>query len=110
MRLFLYGTLMAPAVLAQRSGAPGPRATTPATLAGWRRVGIARLRWPTLRRARNAIVPGVVVQVHARAFGRLAAWEGPAYTLRRVVVATPSGNCAAWCWIAPGATRRPWRG
>jgi hypothetical protein len=57
MRLFLYGTLLDPAVLAP-----------------------------------------------------LAAYEGPRYRLTRVVVATPSSKSAAWTWIAPAATRRPWRG
>lgn len=114
MRLFVYGTLLAPATLARRAGTPGLRHIGSATLPNHCRVGIPRLRWPTLRRARNTAVTGAIVTAPARAVGRLAAWEGPEYVLRRVVVATPRGNCAAWCWIAPRATRRPpgaqWRG
>jgi hypothetical protein len=40
---------------------------------------------------------------------RLAAYEGPAYRLTRVVVQTPNGKTAAHTWIAPGGTRLPWK-
>jgi hypothetical protein len=39
----------------------------------------------------------------------LAAYEGPAYRLTRVVVQTPNGKTAAHTWIAPGGTRLPWK-
>jgi hypothetical protein len=44
-----------------------------------------------------------------RVLARLAAYEGSAYRLTRVVVQTPNGNTVAHTWIAPGGTRRKWR-
>lgn len=110
VRLFLYGSLLDPALLARRGGEPClPARLRPATLAGWRRVSTLDGRYPTLRRARSGRVRGAVLHVPARALARLAAWEWPSYHLARVVVATPSGNTVAHTWIAPGAMRRPWK-
>jgi gamma-glutamylcyclotransferase (GGCT)/AIG2-like uncharacterized protein YtfP len=100
MRLFLYGTLLGDRRL-------GPSA--PAILMGWRRVGLRGTRYPTLRRDRQGAVSGAVVNVPAAVLRRLVAYEGPAYRLARVVVRTASGKTAAYAWIAPGGTRRPWR-
>ena len=109
MRLFLYGTLLDPAVLARRGGDTALRASgIAASLTGWTRVGIGCLPWPTLRRARGGVVRGVVVEADAAALRRLAAYEGPAYRLTRVVATTPTGKTAAWTWIAPGGTHRRW--
>ena len=104
MRLFLYGTLLDPAVWARRAGTLGR--TTPATLSGWRRVCLRASPYPTLRRGGS--VAGQVRDVSAATLRRLVAYEGPRYRLTRVVVATPRGNTAAWTWIAAAATRRPW--
>lgn len=110
MRLFLYGTLLNPAMLAQRSGDPtAPRRCMAATLHGWQRVALPNGRWPTLCRRRNGAVTGVVVDADAAAARRLAAYEGDAYRLAAVVVATATGNVAAKVWIAPGGTRRLWK-
>ncbi len=111
MRLFLYGTLLQPATLATRSGDTAlPRRCVPATLHGWRRVALPAVPWPTLRRHRGGVISGTVVDVSAMAAKRLAAYEGAAYRLVPVVVATANGKTAARAWIAPGGTRRPWRG
>lgn len=80
----------------------------PTCLAGWRRVGLRRSPYPTLRRGGR--VPGAVLDVGAPALRRLTAYEGPRYRLTRVVVATPRGKIGAWTWIAAGATHRPWKG
>jgi len=109
MRLFLYGTLVDPDTLAARSGdARLPERCRPAELPGWRRVGLAGTPYPTLRPARGARTPGVVVDVGPAALRRLTGYEGPAYRLTRVVVATAQGETAAHAWIAPGGTQRPW--
>lgn len=100
MRLFVYGTLLGDARL-------GPR--VPATLSGWRRVGLRGTRYPTLRRDRNGRVSGAVVDVPARTLAQLAVYEGPSYRLTRVVVATAKRKTAAHAWVAPGATHRPWK-
>ncbi|HUN43851.1 MAG TPA: gamma-glutamylcyclotransferase family protein [Acetobacteraceae bacterium] len=110
MRLFLYGTLLNPATLAERSGDPAaPRRCIAAILHGWQRVALPNARWPTLRRRRNSEVTGAVVDVDAAAARRLAVYEGDAYRLVPVVVATATGNIAAKVWIAPGGTCRPWK-
>jgi gamma-glutamylcyclotransferase (GGCT)/AIG2-like uncharacterized protein YtfP len=110
MRLFLYGTLLDPETLAQRSGDPSiaMRLAT-ATLRGWERVALPDARWPTLRRRHGGCVVGVVVDVGAAAARRLAAYEGSAYRLTPVVVTTPNGSAAARAWIAPGGTHRQWK-
>ncbi|HTW71867.1 MAG TPA: gamma-glutamylcyclotransferase family protein [Acetobacteraceae bacterium] len=110
MRVFLYGTLLNPATLAQRSGDPSlPHRCMVATLQGWQRVALPNGRWPTLRRHRNGEVTGALVDLDAAAARRLAAYEGDAYRLVPVVVATATGNTAAKAWIAPGGTHRPWK-
>ena len=96
MRLFLYGTLLNPTTLAQRSGdAAAPTRCIAATLHGWQRVALPNGRWPSLRRQRGGQVFGAVADVNAAAVRRLAAYEGEAYRLVPVVVATASGNTAA---------------
>jgi hypothetical protein len=52
---------------------------------------------------------GALLDAPSRVLARLAAYEGPAYRLTRVVVQTANGNTVAHTWIAPGATRREWR-
>ncbi|HKM64130.1 MAG TPA: gamma-glutamylcyclotransferase family protein [Acidisphaera sp.] len=109
MRVFLYGTLLDPATLAARSGDPRlPARCRPAALQGWRRVALAGSPYPTLRPARGTRTPGVVVDVGPAALRRLVAYEGPAYRLTRLVVATAQGETAVHAWIAPGGTQRPW--
>jgi gamma-glutamylcyclotransferase (GGCT)/AIG2-like uncharacterized protein YtfP len=105
MRLFLYGTLLDPDLLAAFTG----RAVllTPATLRGWRRVALPDTRYPTLRRAPGA-VEGVLATVDRPTLARRAAYEGPSYRLTSVVVHTAHGGKPAWAWIAPGGTRRDW--
>jgi gamma-glutamylcyclotransferase (GGCT)/AIG2-like uncharacterized protein YtfP len=111
MRLFLYGTLLDADTLASRGGHADLAAhLVPATLSGWRRVGLRGGRYPTLQRDRVGTVRGAVLIAPARVRLRLAAWEGSNYRLTRVVVDTPNGKTAAHTWIAPGGTRRPWNG
>ena len=106
MRLFLYGTLLDPRILALRSGDPAlPQRCRVAVLRGWRRVRLARTRWPTLRRCANATTAGKIVVAGAAALRRLAAYEGPEYRLRRLLI---ESRTPAWAWIAPGGTMQPW--
>jgi gamma-glutamylcyclotransferase (GGCT)/AIG2-like uncharacterized protein YtfP len=109
MRVFLYGTLLDPATLAARSGDVRlPGRCRLAVLLGWRRVALAGTPYPTLRPAHGARTLGAVVDLGPPALRRLTAYEGPAYRLVRVVVATAQGETAAHAWIAPGGTQRPW--
>ncbi|WP_439598597.1 gamma-glutamylcyclotransferase family protein [Falsiroseomonas sp.] len=85
LEVFLYGTLLDPAVLWRRSGrrfAQG--AARPAVLRGWRRVGLRGAPYPTLRRARHHLVPGLVLRLAGAPLRRLIAYEGAAYRLRPV--------------------------
>jgi hypothetical protein len=76
MRLFVYGTLLDPNVLATRGGDPLlTSCRAPAVLAGWCRVALRGGRYPTLRRHRNGQVQGALVTVPARALARLAAYD-----------------------------------
>lgn len=105
MRLFLYGTLLRPALLARFAGRAMRQ--TPAALPGWRRVRLRGTPYPTLRRAR-AVVPGALVEVPAAALRRLDAYEGPRYRRVRVTVRAGSRPRAAVAWIAAAVTLRPW--
>lgn len=105
VRLFLYGTLLDPELLARFAGHAVP--LSPATLHGWRRVALPGTPYPTLRRAR-ATVSGAVATVDRAALARLSAYEGPRYRLTPVVVRTARGSQAASAWIAPGGTLRDW--
>ena len=111
MRLFLYGTLLGPDTLARRGGGASAVRARPvaATLRGWKRVRMRDGRCPTLRRDRTGSVRGAVATVRADALARLAAYEGPAYRLTRVVVDTSNGKTVARAWIAPGGTHVAWK-
>ncbi|MDO9503140.1 gamma-glutamylcyclotransferase family protein [Falsiroseomonas sp.] len=102
VEVFLYGTLLDPAVLAARSGRRfPPRAWRPALLAGWRRVMLRRQPYPTLRRARGGRVAGVLIRVCGAPLRRLMAYEGAAYRLRPVRPCRPGrGPALAMAWIA----------
>ncbi len=107
MRLLVYGTLLDSAILATRAVDPAlPRRCRDAVLRGWRRVRLTHTRWPTLRRSAGGVVAGKIRIASAAALRRLAAYEGPLYRFRRVVV---EPRTPAWTWIAPGGTRNPWR-
>jgi gamma-glutamylcyclotransferase (GGCT)/AIG2-like uncharacterized protein YtfP len=105
--LFLYGSLLDPAVWRRHAGGKPNISGRPARLSGWRRVGLRGSSYPTLRR--GGAVKGLLRRVDAATLRRLIAYEGPRYALRRVVVATAHGKTPAWIWIAAGATRRPWK-
>ena len=103
--IFLYGTLLRPALLARFAGRALP--LMPATLPGWRRVRLRGTRYPTLRRAR-ACVAGGLARADAAALRRLCAYEGVRYRLVRVTVRVAGRPLAARAWIAAAATHRPW--
>jgi gamma-glutamylcyclotransferase (GGCT)/AIG2-like uncharacterized protein YtfP len=106
--LFLYGTLLDRRTLRIRAGgAPIQHSAQPAILSGWRRVHLRGTPYPTLRRARDEVA-GMVVAMPARGLRQLAAYEGPAYHLRRVSVRTRARRLPARAWIAPGGLKRSW--
>lgn len=107
--LFLYGTLLDGAARARRAGVPAlARAGRPAVLRGWRVVTLRGAPYPTLVRDRRGVVNGLLVTADAEALVRLAAYEGPLYTLRPVTVQADGRARRARAWIAEAATRRDW--
>jgi gamma-glutamylcyclotransferase (GGCT)/AIG2-like uncharacterized protein YtfP len=60
--------------------------------------------YPTLVEDAAAAVEGAVVRVGDAALARLSAYEGSAYVLKPLTVATARGPVRARAWIAP-----PWR-
>jgi gamma-glutamylcyclotransferase (GGCT)/AIG2-like uncharacterized protein YtfP len=101
VRLFLYGTLLDPPVLARHSGRRGlMRRAVPALLPRHRRVHLRGTPYPTLLRGAGQ-VRGVVLEVAGRVLARLSAYEGPCYRLRPLRVLTRRGPCRVWAWVAP---------
>lgn len=102
MILFLYGTLLDPDVLARLSGDRAlARRMRPARLPGWRRVFLRGTPYPTLLRDPASVVEGALLRVGAAALARLSAYEGSAYVLAPLTVATARGPVRARAWIAP---------
>jgi len=100
MRLFVYGSLMDPALVARLTGRPAN--PQPATLDGFRRARLRGTPYTTLLRAPGR-VHGVLLVVGGRAFRRLSEYESPLYRLTRVRP-RPLGSRAcvpAHAWIAP---------
>lgn len=112
MILFLYGTLLDPEVLARMSGEPSlPRAMRAARLEGWRRVFLRGTPYPTLIEDAASVVEGAVVRAGPAAVARLSDYEGSAYAMVPLTVATDRGPLRARAWIAPAwraEADRPW--
>lgn len=111
MRLFLYGTLLDPRVLARMSGERAlARRLRSARLAGYARARLRGTPYPTLVRREGTAVEGAVLRVGSAAFRRLSAYEGPQYRLVPVRVATARGPVNARAWLAPRwrASTLPW--
>ena len=110
MRLFVYGTLLDPALLARLAG--GRVVWHPAQLHGFRRVRLRGTRYPTLAPGREkvSLAPGAVFRANGAALRRLRAYEGPRYRLTpvRPRLLDTGRAVPAFAWIAPGATRLPW--
>jgi gamma-glutamylcyclotransferase (GGCT)/AIG2-like uncharacterized protein YtfP len=106
MRVFVYGTLLDPALLARLTGrTPIMR---PASLPGWRRVRLRDAPYPTLVRGRHT-VDGALIEVDRPALRRLSAYEGPRYRLVPVAPRVAGGSSQpALAWIARGATNVDW--
>jgi hypothetical protein len=112
MRVFLYGSLMAPAVFARRTGTAAPLAAArPALLPGWRRVALRGTPFPTLLADRRAAVDGIVVTLPPSLLPPLHAYEGALYRFLPVLVVSEGHRLAARAWIARpdrADPARPW--
>jgi gamma-glutamylcyclotransferase (GGCT)/AIG2-like uncharacterized protein YtfP len=100
LRIFVYGTLLDPRVLARMSGERGlAQRAVPALLPGHARVVLRGTPYPTLI-AGGGGVAGLLLRPGPRALARLAAYEGPSYRLAPVVVETKRGRRRARAWMA----------
>jgi hypothetical protein len=109
--IFLYGSLRDPTLLGQIAGDPRiGRTIRPARLDGWTRVHIGNwgARYASVSRARGAAVSGFVAHLTAAAQPRLIAYEGSAYTLKRVRVMVDGKPRMAGVWVARAVTKRVW--
>ncbi|WP_178133599.1 gamma-glutamylcyclotransferase family protein [Vineibacter terrae] len=91
MRFFFYGTLMDRDVLARVLGRPViVAALKPATLRGYRRTAIREGSYPIVLREPAGFVDGLTLDNVSKAESeRLAAYEGPRYSLVRTFAEFP---------------------
>jgi hypothetical protein len=101
VRVFLYGSLMDPAVFARRAGTAAPLAAArPALLSGWRRVALRGTPFPTLIKAPGEAVDGLVAELPPALLPPLHAYEGALYRFLPVRVLSGGALLAARAWIA----------
>ncbi len=112
--LFVYGTLMIPAVMRAVIGRL-PRCA-PAVLPGYRRFRLRGRGYPAVVRDAEGQVHGLLCQdLRPRELARLDRYEDRFYRRRRVVVRDAAGHArTAWCYVLPESARvrlspRPWR-
>jgi hypothetical protein len=109
--VFLYGTLLDPAVFRRFAGRRPPALARTARLAGHRRVALRGTPYPTLLRAPGAVDGLLIPRLAPAAFLRLVRYEGASYRLAPVSVSTARGKRRARAWIAPcrlADTTRDW--
>jgi gamma-glutamylcyclotransferase (GGCT)/AIG2-like uncharacterized protein YtfP len=99
--LFVYGTLLDPAVLARMARRRGlHRRAIPARLLRHRRVVLRGSHFPTLVRGRGEVA-GMLLTLDHAARRNLALYEGPLYRLQPVRVWCRHGTRDAFAWVAP---------
>lgn len=108
MKLFLYGTLADPAALGRCAGKPVKTIPLPARLHGFRRVLLRGARYPTLRRAPGAHVPGVIIRVTADMLVRLQNYESVRYRQIHVRLHSETGPHRARCFFGDAPTAVAW--
>jgi hypothetical protein len=112
MQVFLYGSLMDPAVFGRVTGTAAPLAgARPGLLAGWRRVFLRGTPFPTLVRDRAGVVDGLLAEIPPRLMPALHAYEGALYRFLPVRVLSDGAMQAARAWVARfdrADASRPW--
>lgn len=102
MDFFFYGTLMDPDVLAAVIGRKMlPGRMKPATLAGWRRVGLKGTPYPVIVPgvAADTVAGIVVAGLTAADVRNLKRFEGAAYGIETVTVAADDGTVSASAFV-----------
>jgi gamma-glutamylcyclotransferase (GGCT)/AIG2-like uncharacterized protein YtfP len=90
LRLFIYGSLLAPAVL--RALLDRQPAQQAAWLPGFRRAALRGPAFPGIVPAAGARASGALIDVCRRELGALDAWEDDFFQRRRVRVCLPAGG------------------
>ncbi len=106
--LFLYGTLLDPAVLARFGGRR--RDAEPGWAIGQRRVAFRATAFPTLLPGPGRVA-GLVLRPAPAVLARLSAYEGPCYRLHPLRIVTRRGPLWARAWLVPrrmADPARPW--
>lgn len=105
LRVFVYGSLLvAPVVRAVLRRTPEP---LPATLGGYRRMGLRGHDFPGIVRRRDARTAGAVLRVSGRELRRLDAFEDDFYLRRRVRVRLADGRrVGAMAYVLRANARR----
>lgn len=105
--LFLYGTLLDPALFARLAGRAPLRRAIPARSTGWQRARLRGTPYPTLLRGQGEVSGLLLPVIPPARFARLSAYEGASYRLAPIRVATRFGPRRARAWLAPAwrATR-----
>lgn len=102
--LFVYGTLLDPAVRRLVTGRRDRCAPAPARIGHWRRIAIAGVSYPILVRRPAGVVRGLMLRgLEPRALARLDAYETDEYVRLPAVVATAAGRRRTMLY----ATARP---
>lgn len=108
MKIFVYGTLADKDAFGRCAGRPLRHEPVPARLHGFARVKLRGARYPTLRRAPGAQVPGMVMRINADMLVRLQAYESVRYRLMRVRLAAADGAHRALVFMGDAPTRILW--
>ncbi|WP_436794757.1 gamma-glutamylcyclotransferase family protein [Actinospongicola halichondriae] len=102
-RLFVYGTLRHPPLLAGLVGRPVP--ATPATLRGHRAAVLRGAAYPGLVVDAASTTVGSLIEVDDDGLDVLDRFEGPEYTRTSVTVQIADGTVDADAYLLTGPTR-----
>lgn len=97
-RLFCYGTLRDPAVMAALLGRVPP--SRPATLPAHRRGLLAGRPWAGVAAAAESAVAGTLYEgLTVRELGQLDRYEGADYRRATTRLTVPLGTCRSWIYL-----------
>src|SRR5690606_29821663 len=91
--LFVYGSLLDPAVLKRELRRPPPRGA-PGTVTGYRRLALRGVDYPALQPHPQGRTRGLLLRISRRDLHRLDRYEGSEYIRRRLRVQLDDGASA----------------
>lgn len=97
--LFVYGTLLQPAIMQQVTGRIFP--ALPASLPGYQCYRLRNRTYPGIIVQANASVNGVVYQINRRALRLIDLYEDGCYKRQVVTVTTTLGSVQAYTYVIP---------